>query len=142
MSTDTTTTTAAPVETPAPVKRARKANPPAPDFNFGAVKPKAAAAPQRGSGRPRQDNPVLSWLSDSWANRKPVGTANGRPVEMGAGRSVTIPTANVVQLKNFLNYAARDLGVGVAIESKDIGGGKTEVRYAAKTRKQKVKKDA
>jgi hypothetical protein len=130
--------TEAPTTTPA--KRTRKPAAPAPAFDFAAVTPKVAAAPQRAGGRERVANPTIPWVKESWDKRKQVGSTSGRVTELGEGRTVTIPTANAQQLKNLLNYAARDLEVGVSIDMKNLPGGKTQVTFAAKSRKQKKAK--
>lgn len=118
-------------------KRTRKPAPTPPAFDFTALKPVEAKPPVRQSGTSKADNPVLPWLRESWDKRTKSGQQNGRVVETGAGKKVTIPTANVTQMKNLLNYAARDLGIGVVISYKTVSGNKTEVTFAGKTRKQK-----
>lgn len=125
--------------TATPAKKAtRTASATPPAFDFGKVTPKETAAkPKTTGGRERVQNPVIPWVKASWDARTRVGSTSGRVSELGKGATVTVPTANVTQLRNLLNYAARDLGVGVAIETKDVAGGKTEVTYWAKTRKEK-----
>lgn len=129
-------------DTTAAKKTTAKKSTPAPAFDFTALKPQVAKAPARKGSTAKTDNPVLPWVRESWEKRTRSGQNNGRVVETGEGRVVTIPTANVTQFKNLLNYAARDLGIGVAISYKTVAGNKTEVTFAAKTRKQKNEKPA
>lgn len=120
-----------PTNTEAAPKRSRKTSPPPPPLDFGNIKPVAAEPPSRRHGRPSVDNPALPWLRDSWAQRDPN-------TNVGAGRKIEIPEANLQQVRNFLNYAARDIGCGVSIRTEPSKAkGKVAVMFAAKPRKQK-----
>lgn len=124
-------------DTTAKKAAAPKKSTPPPAFDFTALKPETAKAPVRKGSVEKADNPTIPWVRESWDKRTRSGQNNGRVVETGEGRKVVIPTANVTQFKNLLNYAARDLGIGVAISYRTLPGNKTEVTFAAKTRKQK-----
>lgn len=122
------------VTTPAPVKRTRKTNPPPPPFDFKNVKPVKAAPVMRKNGATKADNPTVAWLEESWGNR--TG-------QLGAGVKVTVPAANVQQTRNLINYAARDLNLGVAFAPPVPKPGKmVELHFSAKPRKQKRDKPA
>lgn len=116
-------------------KRTRKTNPTPPAFDFTAVKPKDVAPPQRRyGGGTKGANPVAPWLVESWNNRVTQGNS-----QVGKGKEVTIPAANLTQFKNLLNYAARDLGIGVTIAVGKTVGKNVTVTFAAKNRKQAKK---
>lgn len=94
--------------------------------------PKPAGNPN--AGRKKADNSVAEgWLRASWDVRK-----DGE--KMGAGKAVTVPTAAVGTLKSRLNMAAATLGLGVAIQTEEIGDN-TRVVFAAKVRKAKRNAD-
>lgn len=101
-------------------------------LNFAALTFTDAAAPVRKSSRNRADNPLVPVLRESWAKR------NG---DKGAGKSVTVPTAQATELTNLIRYAANQLSdelgeaVGSAIVAKDNGNGTTTVTFAAKKRR-------
>lgn len=122
-----------------PVKTVRKRAPEPPPFDYAKLTPKKAAPPVRKSSAVVKDNPTVAWVKASWDGRTKVTRTGGKAVEVGSGQEVTIPKVNAQQFRNLLNYAARDLGVGVSIRTKEIPGNKVVVTFAAVTRKQSKK---
>lgn len=110
-------------------KSARKPRVAPPALDFSTLTVEDAAAPTRSVTR--QDNPFMKPMEESAANRTP----GVKGAWKGAGKAVTVPNANVTQVKNYIRYAANDLGVGSAIVEEPAGKGMTKVTFCAKSRK-------
>lgn len=114
-----------------PESDASKASRTAP-LDFASLTFTDAPAPVRKSSRSRADNPLVPVLRESWAKR------NG---DKGAGKSVTVPTAQATELVNLIRYAANQVTeetgeqVGSAIVATDNPNGTTTVQFAAKRRR-------
>lgn len=140
-----------PAKKTAPAAPAKPASQP---FDFTAVTPTAASAPQRQGRTASGPNPTIAWLEKSWEGRVP---ANASGTVYGSGAQVPIPdNADVYKdLSAKLRAGAKTLStkigtkLGVSIEPFEKatrnGDGTVSVRFAVKTAKtinRKPKNDA
>lgn len=137
--TQTSAQTPAKKVTPEGKKRTRKE---APALDLTSLTVVKAEAPKRQTtGIDISKNPFVKPIQESWAARqqfakRPDGKGGYITTYLGEGRQVVVPTVNTAQVVALIRQAATHAEVGCAVQTTDQPGGKTLVKFAAKSRKQ------
>lgn len=145
MSAPTKTATA-----PVAAKPGRKPKVVRPALDLTALSVSPAEAPRVQRKASDKPNPFTAHLADSWANKTVMRKSKDGDVFIGAGRQVIVPTVNVKDVETLIRQAANKANLGSAIDVKNgpfrsddgkvtVPAGKSRVRFAAKSRKQRRK---
>lgn len=135
--------------TPAPAKQVpAKAVPAKSTFDLSKLSIEDDDAPVRTGGRTREDNPFRDAITNAFKasaeKREETGSRNGVQVWRGAGKSVTVPEAEVSRVVSYIRHAADELKLGAAINEhgtdksgRPLPAGQVRVAFCAKSRKQR-----
>lgn len=125
----------------APAKKTAPRTAPS-DYDFSSLTVADSAAPVRAGGRNARPNPFVAHLESSMAGKSQRPTKENANAWIGAGKSVTVPKQHAQEVINLLRYGANKLNIGVTVTDVEDPTlqrpkGTVEIRFAAKSRKQK-----
>lgn len=116
--------------------------------------PEESLSRKSGAGRPKQDNPFLTVVLDSWDKGDEdatMGITKTLTVDNNRERGKTGEPKNVTTIKGLIRRAAEEQGLGVRIVTVETKAGKnlpdgehgtkTIIKFAAKVKTERTRKD-